>query len=72
MNDQELENDPLYRALRAALAAHVDAEPLALEPAERFQKGLTRWHEGLIGLAFLAANRAAAEMVIDQNASGTA
>ena len=72
MNDQELENDPLYRALRAALAAAVDAEPLALEPAERFQRGLTRWHESLIGLAFLAANRAAAEMVIDQNTGGSA
>tara|TARA_Y100001938_G_scaffold101247_1_gene138347 strand:- start:2984 stop:3202 length:219 start_codon:yes stop_codon:yes gene_type:complete len=72
MNDQILENDPLFRALRAALTEAIESEPLALEPPERFKRGLTRWHESLIGLAFLAANRAAAEMVIENTPGGTA
>lgn len=72
MIHEPLENDPLYRALRVALLEAVDAEPLALEPGERFRKGLTRWHESLIGLAFLAANRAAAEIVVDNSTSGSA
>lgn len=73
MNDEQLENDPLYRALCLALAQAIHAEPLGDDPAERFQKGLTRWHESLIGLAFLAANRAAADLAVsDDKTSGRA
>ena len=72
MNDAELEADPVYKALKKSLLQAVDAEPLCELPADRFQRGLTRWHESLIGLAFLAANRVAADMVLDNDQMGSA
>lgn len=63
--DAELEADELYQVLTMRLVRDVASQPAAIPVAERYTKGLARWHESLVSIAFLAANRVAADLATD-------